>query len=122
MQTIACRAVRQALLFALATTLVLSPEAALAGKQDKTTPPPRSVAKTAKPKVVLGAFVGPKAAEVRKWANKGLAKATNLKLVEDENAASVAPGSSDSDYASVAQASGADVLVIGKVSLQKKVG
>src|SRR5688572_14781472 len=79
MQTIACRAVRQALLFALATTLVLSPEAALAGKQDKTTTPPRSVAKTAKPKVVLGAFVGPKAAEVRKWAHKGLAKATNLK-------------------------------------------
>ena len=71
MQTIACRAVRQALLFALATTLVLTPEAALAGKLDKTTThPPRSVAKTAKPHVVLGAFIGPKAGEVRKWLRR----------------------------------------------------
>lgn len=122
MHTIAGRAVRQALLFALATSVALAPDSALAGKQDKTEPSRSLLAKAAKTKVVLGAFVGTKAEEMRKWTTTGLKKADNVQLVEDEAAASVAPGSSDSDYASVAAGSGAAAVVLGKVNLQKKVG
>lgn len=122
MQTIAGRAVRQALLFALAGSLIMAPDLALAAKHDKIEPAKSQVTKAAQTKVVLGAFVGPKAEDMRKWATKGLKNADNVELVEDEAAASVATGSSDSDYASVAAASGAAAVVLGRVNLQKKVG
>src|SRR5688572_6756500 len=113
MQMIAGRAVRQALLFAVASSLALTPDAALAANGDKVEPSKHLIARAAQTKVVLGAFVGPKSEEMRKWATAGLKNADNVELVEDEAAASVAQGSSDSDYASVAASSGAAAVVLG---------
>lgn len=122
MQTIAGRAARQALLFAMASCWVLTPDAAFAAKQDKIEPNKSRISKAAQTKVVLGAFIGPKSEEMRKWTTTGLKNADNVQLIEDEAAASVAHGSSDSDYASVAASAGASAVLLGRVTLQKKVG
>ncbi|HEY6727110.1 MAG TPA: hypothetical protein VI197_23915, partial [Polyangiaceae bacterium] len=107
---------------AVASSLALMSGAALAAKQDKVEASKGQIARAARTKVVLGAFVGPKSEEMRKWATKGLKNADNIALIQDEAAASVAQGSSDSDYASVAASSGAAAVVLGRVNLQKKVG
>lgn len=122
MQKTARGALRQALLLVLASTLICVPHAALAAKKGQSSQKKGTGKQGAKQKVVLGAFTGPKSGEVREWATTGLDKADNVTLVKDEKAASVPQGSSESDYASVAGASGAAALVVGKVHLQKKVG
>lgn len=122
MQKIAGKALRQALLLVLASTLAVAPQAAWAAKKGQSSQKKSGGDQAAKRKVVLGAFTGPKSGEVREWATAGLDNADNVALVKDDKAASVPQGSSESDYASVAAASGAAALVVGRVNLQKKVG
>lgn len=120
MHRIAPRAVRQALLFVLATSLGFAPGAAVAAEKEKAQK--KSDSNSSQTKVVLGAFTGPRSAGVRGWAETGLENADSVELVGGEDAAGVAHGSSDSDYASVASGAGAAALVVGRVNLQKKVG
>ena len=121
MQNVPRRVVRSALLFALALSFPTVPSLAQAAKKDKTAQKGKA-AEGASKKVVLAAFTGPKAESARRWATKGLKNADGITLISDDKAASVAHGSSESDYASVAGGLGASALVVGRVNLQKKVG
>ncbi len=119
MHKTARRVLRQALLLTLASSTCLVPAVAFAAKKDRSA---KQAKKTNKTKVVLAAFTGPKSGDARGWAKTGLEKDDSIDLISNDKAASVARGSSDSDYASVAASFGAAALVIGRVNLQKKVG
>ena len=121
MQNVARRVVRSALLFALALSIPSVPSLVQAAKKDKAARKGKA-RQGAQTKVVLAAFTGPKAETARGWAIKGMKNDDSIKLISDDKAASVAHGSSESDYASVAGGLGAAALVVGRVNLQKKVG
>src|SRR5690606_23815864 len=120
MQKVARGAIRKALLFGLVGSLVCAPAIALAAKKAATAQ--KGSAKSAKKRVVLGAFTGPRGKTARSWAETGLKDSDNVQLVPHEKAASARSGSKEADYAALMAGSGAAALVVGRVNLQKKVG